>query len=124
MYAHAKFAFARHPREGAGATPVLTRRHRPTMKRIPPLSLFGSLGPFPLVPHPLSATDTFPDDTPTRLQPQPAEDWFFSAIEDEDSSDGPAPGFFAPTASVGGVKVIPKMISATAAGHPSAFFLH
>ena len=74
--------------------------------------------------HLLSATDTFPDDTPTQLQPQPAGDWCFSAIEDRDSSDDSAPGFFAPTALVSDVQAIPTMNAATAAGHPSAFFLH
>ena len=108
------------------AAPVPARRLLPTIPRIPPLSLLDSAEPFSPVPHLLSATDTFPDDTPTRLQPQPAEDWCFSAIEDGDSSDDSAPGFFAPTALlVGGVQAIPTMNAAAAAGHPSAaFFLH
>ena len=107
-----------------GPAPALTRRLLPTMPRIPSLSLLDSTEPLSPVTHMLSATDTFPDDTPTRLQPQPAEDWCFSDAEDGDSNEDSTPGFFSPPVSVGDAQAVPTKTAATAAGRPSAFFLH
>ena len=95
----------------------------PTVLRTQPPSLSGSVERFSLAPHPFSATDTFPDETPTQRRHQPAGDSRFSDIEDGDSDDDSASQFSAPPASVGGAEMIPVATAPTAAGNLSAFFL-
>ena len=114
-----------HHGDATQQPPVAARPARPAS----PLAIHGtqlldSAEPFSPVPHMFSATDTFPDDTQTRLQPQPAEDWCFSDAEDGVSSDDSTPGLFTPPASVGDAQPVPTRTVATAAGRPSAFFLH
>ena len=106
-----------------GAAPVLARRLLHTMPRIPSLSLIDSTEPFSPAPHMLSATDTFPDDTQTRLQSQPSEDWCFSDAEDGDNGNDFTPELLTPPALVGDARPISKRMVATAAGRSSAFFL-
>ena len=98
-----------HPRQGLGHA-CSRRTPPPTMPRIPPFSLPGSVEPFSLVPHLLSATDTFPDDTPTQLWPQPMGDSYFSDIEDGGSSDDSASHFSAPTTLADDAAVIPPTV--------------
>ena len=62
---------------------------------------------------------TFPDDTQTRLQPQPAEGWCFSDAEDGVSSDESTPGLFTPPTSVGGAQLIPAHDGGAPLGVPN-----